>query len=66
MSQNSEKPFELVKVASIGFSGWFATVTLTDIASVVSILVGLATLTYVVLKTVLLYKNRKRFPLDLE
>ncbi len=62
MSQHHHQPAELAKVGLIGFGGWFATVSLTDVATVVSILVGIATLTYVILKTVLLYKNRNKLP----
>ena len=65
MSHHTTDAFDLVKVSAIGFGGTLATITLADIATTVSILVGLATLIYVVLKTVILWKNRKRFPSDL-
>ncbi len=62
MSAHPHHHAELAKVSIVGVVGYFATVSLTDVATVVSIAVGIATLTYVILKTVLLWRNRKRFP----
>lgn len=53
---------EMLRVAGVGTVGTFAAIKLTDVATVVSILVGLATLTYVTAKTYFLIKNKGREP----
>lgn len=53
---------ELARVAAIGATGWFATIKLADVATLVSIMVGLATLTYVIAKTYFLIKNGGKSP----
>lgn len=57
MKGQISETLELAKVAVIGGGGFFATIKLADVATAVSILVGLATLVYVVTKTVYLIKN---------
>lgn len=49
---------ETVKVAAIGAGGAFTSLTLSDVATITSIAVGLATLVYIITKTVLLIKRR--------
>jgi len=57
MSTGEKESMESMKVTVVGFFGWLATVKLADVATVVSILVGLATLGYVLSKTYFLFKN---------
>lgn len=51
---------EGVRVAAIGASGFFASVTLTDVSVLVSICVGVATLIYICAKTYFLVRNKGR------
>jgi hypothetical protein len=56
--------FEITKVAVVGTVGGFTTFKLADYATLVSILVGLATLTYIVAKTYFLIKSGGRAARD--
>jgi hypothetical protein len=51
---------ELLKVSAIGAGGFFATLQLADVATLVSIGVGLCTIAYVSAKTFFLIRNRGR------
>ena len=66
MTVNSNEIVEITKVGLIGGGGTFASLTIADITPVVSLLVALATLTYIVLKTVLMVKahNKGKDPVD--
>lgn len=48
---------EIFKVATVGGIGGTITLKLADYATIVSILVGIATLTYIVAKTYFLFRN---------
>lgn len=51
---------EGARVAAIGATGFIASLSLTDVSVIVSILVGLATLVYIVAKTYFLFRNNGR------
>jgi len=53
---------ELLRVTGVGTAGLLATIKLQDVATFVSILVGLATLTYVCAKTYFLIRNNGNEP----
>lgn len=48
---------EIIKVAGVGVSGWFATLTLERVNLLVSLCVGIATLTYILIKIFYVIKN---------
>lgn len=50
--------FDLIRVPAVGLSGLTLTITLADVAALVSIAVGLVTFGYVLTKWILLFKRR--------
>lgn len=50
---------EDLKVTSIGTIGFMASISLADVALLLSMLVSVATVVYVVSKTILLWRNSK-------
>lgn len=57
MSVSEKESMESMKVTAVGFFGWLTALKLADVATIVSIGVGLATLGYVLSKTYFLFKN---------
>lgn len=60
MSSPPEEGFEIAKVGTIGLLGTVTSISLPDAASLVSIMVGLATFIYVVAKTIFLVIDHRR------
>jgi hypothetical protein len=54
--------FELVKVSFIGSGGLLASLTLSQVSTIVSICVGVATFTYVCAKLYFLIKHKGKSP----
>ncbi len=57
MSQPHQEAVEIAKVGGVGVAGTLASMGLSDVATIVSIGVGLATFTYVCSKIYFLFKN---------
>jgi hypothetical protein len=53
---------EGVRVSIVGATGFVTSYSLTEFSSLVSIAVGLATLVYIVAKTIFLIRNKGREP----
>lgn len=49
---------EMLRVATIGTGGWFASLTLERVSTILSIAVSVATLAYIILKIYYVVKNR--------
>lgn len=57
-----QEGLELIRVSCVGTLGFMATMQLADVATLVSIAVGVATFTYVVTKLYFLIRNKGQEP----
>lgn len=53
---------EITRVTTVGLGGWLATLTLERVNLIVSLCVGVATLTYVIIKIVYVLKHHGKAP----